>query len=145
MNIGKTSEIGKDFNSDQLNDALRALWDLMEFYIWHPHLDTAKGIKEQNLQGNRISALIHERFLTKEVRSAIKTQLDYWQDRKISAPYEWTDNSIKWTYKDVPIELKIMHRRYNFFNNPDSVNYNFDDYKLANPFSKYWKARFIVR
>jgi|SRR3990167_5689361 len=153
MNTGKISKTGSDFEvdpkkaSDLMHEALRSLWDLMEFYIWHPTLDTAKAIKEQDASflEEKITGAIHQRHLTKEVKSAIKSQLDYWQDRKISEPYEFTEDWIKWTYKGVPVEIKILKRRYGFFNNPDPVSYNFDDYLLANPFKKYWPTRFIVR
>ena len=149
MSTSRTFRSGSDseLTSDQLHDALRSLWDMMEFYEWHPTFDTALAIKQQNglLMKDKISGAIHQRYLTKDVKSAIKTQLDYWQDRKISDPYEMTDEWIKWTYQGVPVELKILKRRYSFFEHPDPVTYNFDDFKLANPFSKYWTARFIVR
>ena len=149
MSTSRTFKSGKDseLTSDQLHDALRSMWDMMEYYEWYPTLDTALAIKQQNglLMKDKISGAIHTRHLIREVRSAIKTQLDYWQSRNISDPYEMTDDYIKWTYKGVPVELKILKRRYSFFNNPDPVTYNYDDYKLANPFDKYWPARFIVR
>ena|SRR3990167_9078314 len=144
MNIGKTSGNGKTFN--EINDALRALWDLMEFYVWHPTLETAAAIKYNDVSSlKRITGAIHQRHLTKEVQSAIKTQLDYWQDRKISEPYTMDDKYIRWTYKGIPIELKILQIRWKFFDYFDPINYNFDDYKLGNPFSVYWKTRFLVR
>ena len=153
MNTLNSLPTGSEFKvdprmvSDLVHEALRSLWDLMEFYIWYPTMDTAKTIKEQDgsFLGGKITAAIHIRNLTKDVKSAIKAQLDYWQDRKISEPYVMNDNVISWTYKGIPVELKILKRRYNFFNNPNPVSYNYDDYKLANPFDRYWKARFIVR
>ena len=145
MNTGKTLLSGKEFSKEQLNEALRAIWDLMEFYIWHPTLETAKSIREGQIQGSKITAVIQKRHLTKEVKSAIKAQLDYWQDRGISEPYTFDDQWIKWTYNGVPIEFKILKQRYNFFERPDARWYMNDDYHLANPFDKYWKARFIVK
>lgn len=144
---------------EQLDAALRAIWDVMEFYEWYLTKDTAKGAKENALFGDKITAAIHKRFLTKEVVSAIKTQLDYWQERKIIESLQWTDEIIKWNFlkvidtkgntitfeKPLPVELKLLQRRYGFFDFPDPITYNFDDYKLANPFNRYWKARFIVR
>lgn len=134
-------------SDDQLHDALRALWDLMEYYTWYPTHETALAIKKQDgsLLKDKITGAIAKRYLTREVVSAIKAQLDYWQDRKISEPYVMNDDYIRWTYNGVPVELKILKRRYNFFENPDPVNYNFDNYKLANPFAKYLKAQYIVR
>src|SRR4030067_487115 len=99
MSISKDSPNGKD-----CNEALRALWDLMEYYIWYPTHETAKGIKENNLQVDKLTGAIAKRYLTEEVRSAIKTQLDYWQDRGISEPYTFDEDWIKWTYNGIPIE-----------------------------------------
>lgn len=144
MNMTSSSSNG-NIPTEKLHKTLRALWDMMEFYIWHPTLDTAKGIKEGNLAVEKLTAAIHQRHYTKEVQSAIKTQLDYWQSRKISEPYEMTDDVIRFTYEGVPVEIKILKKRYKFFDYPNPVNYNYDDFRLANPFEKYWPARFIVR
>ena len=149
-----TLQIGRDYKTDmtalmsaEVHEALRALWDLMEFYIWYPTLDTARAIKENNpdLMGDKITGAIAKRYLTDDVKSAIKAQLDYWQDRQISEPYTMNDDVIRWSFNGIPIELKILKRRYNFFEYFDPVTYNYDDYKLANPWSKYWTARFIVQ
>lgn len=145
---GKGSDL--KVNVDAMHDALRAVYDLLDTAkalgtVYYMTLDTAKGIKDGKLFGDKITAAIHERFLFKEVKSSLKSQLDYWQDRKISEPYEITDDFIRFSYKGVPIEIKILKRRYKFFDNPEAITYNFDDFLLANPFSKYWPARFIVR
>lgn len=147
LQIGNDSRITTmtEMMSEDLHEALRALWDLMEYYIWFPTLDTARGIKDGSLKSDKITGAIPVRYLTPEAKSAIKAQLDYWQDRKISEPYTMDDKIIKWSYKGVPVELKILKRRYKFFEYLDSVHYNYDDYKLPNPFEKYWKARFIVQ
>ena len=147
MNTLKISGNGKTFDVDKAVEALRVLWDLMEFYIWHPTLDTANAIKGQNAfyLKDKITGAIHQRHLTKEVKSAIKAQLDYWQDRKISEPYTMDDKYIKWTYHGIPVELKILKIRWKFFDNFNPVTFNFDDYKLANPWDSYWKSRFLLR
>lgn len=163
MSTLKTFKSGKDSeivnNPDAIFNALRAIWELLQYYIWYPTMDTARGIKDQNLTTDKITGAIHKRHLQPEVRSAIKTQLDYWQESHVIDSYEFTDNVIRWGFnkiitekgdtlkfnKPIPVEFKILTRRYNFFEHPDPVTYNYDDYKLANPFEKYWKARFIVQ
>ena len=146
----KTSKNGKTSTKEvlpkkQVDEAIRAIWDMMEFYIYHPTLDTAKGIKEKDLKVDKLTFAIQKRNLTKEVRSAIKTQLDYWADRRISEPYEITDKLIVFSYKGVPVEFKVLKYRYNFFDYPDPMDYNVDSFLLANPFKKYWTTRFLVR
>ena len=136
------------FTKDQLDTALRAMWDLLEYCEWTPTLDTAKGIREDNLFGEKITGQIHERFLVdghSEFRSSIKTMLDAWVHSKYIPSYEWTDNMISWVYEGVPCELKILHNKYKFFKNLDAAYYNYDDFKMPNPWDGYWKSRFLVR
>ena len=136
------------FTKDQLDTALRAMWDLLEYCEWTPTHETAKGIKDGELYGDKITGQIHKRFMVdehNEFRSSIKTMLDAWVHSKFIPSYEWTDEKISWVYEGVPCELAILQRRYKFFDNLDFAYYNYDDFKMPNPFEKYFKARFIVR
>lgn len=167
-NIGNSLPNGKgskfQFTSQQLEEALYALWAMMDTYWfeWYVTHDTAKALRDkQPLNGDKITGAIHKRHVNKEFKNVIKKYLDDWKrgpatgdkgtiDAKID-DYVFDDKQISFTYKNVPIELKILDRRYKFFNNPDIVFYEYggrqmsDDFRLANPFDKYWPARFIVR
>mgnify|MGYP001578123154 CR=1 FL=1 len=149
----------KEEESPKRQAALRAVWDMMEFFIWHPTLDTALAIKQQNANlPDKLTAAIHNRYMDKNTKTVIKTQLDSWQDAKMIDAYEW-DTFIKFNFLKIidnrgrtyvfdepyPVEIKILKRRYKFFDHYDPKWYNWDDYKLANPWAHYWKARFIVQ
>ena len=45
----------------------------------------------------------------------------------------------------VPIEIKIIHKHYRFFENPDTVMYTADEYKIPNPWHKYWNVRNLIK
>src|SRR3990167_1725076 len=137
---------------EQLNAALRAVYDLWEYWPYMLFGDTANGVKEGKLYGDKIELGIQSKYLTKDVLSAIKTHLQYEIDRGRCEYSEVSDKWIKYTWKlnksdlvSVPIECKVIHRNYQFFKNPDHVVYNYDEFRVPNPFEKYYKARFIVR
>ena len=160
---------GKDFNqieftTQQLDEALYALWAMMDTYWfeWYVTHDTARALRDkQPLYGNKITGAIHKRHVNATFKSVIKKYLDDWKRSPASGDkmtvdaiipdYTFNDKEISFTYKGVPVEVKILDRRYNFFKNPDIVYYEYggrqmaDDFRVANPFSKYWPTRFIVR
>jgi hypothetical protein len=45
----------------------------------------------------------------------------------------------------VPIEIKIIKKHYKFFEHPDNVFYMADEYKIPNPWYRYWKSRFLIK
>src|SRR3990167_1221899 len=137
---------------EQLNVALRAIYDLWEYWPFMLLGDTAKGAREGKLYGDKIEIGIIGKYLTKDVLSALMTHLQYETDRGRCEYFEISDKWIKYTYKpnksdlvSVPVECKVIHRGYQFFKNPDHVVYNYDEFKLPNPFDKYFKARFIIQ
>jgi hypothetical protein len=167
-NTLKTLPNGKDykpeFTSQQLDEALYSLWAMMDTYWfeWYVTHDTARAIRDKKpLYGNKITGAIHKRHINDTFKSTMKRYLDQWKkspatgdkgtiDARID-DYAWGDKGISFSYKGVPVELKFIDRRYVFFKNPDIVYYEYsdkqmtDDFRVANPFEGYWKARFIVR
>lgn len=48
-------------------------------------------------------------------------------------------------YEGAPIEIKIIKKHYKFFEHPDVVFYMADEYKVPNPWYRYWKSRFLIK
>ena len=46
---------------------------------------------------------------------------------------------------DVPVDIKIVHNDYQFFEYPDSVFYSVTQFLIPNPFSAYWEERNEVK
>ncbi len=140
---------------EQLNAALRSVYDLWDLWGRWPFLllgDTAKGAKEGKLYAPKIEIGIKKNELVKPVLDGIKVYIENEMDRGRCDYKEITDNWIKYTWKanksdlvSVPMELKIIHRHYQFFKFPDKIVYNYDEFNIPNPFDKYYKARFIIQ
>lgn len=45
----------------------------------------------------------------------------------------------------VPTVIWIIHRNYEFFKRPDLVWHSYTQFRVPNPFAKYWKARFLIK
>jgi hypothetical protein len=55
------------------------------------------------------------------------------------------EEPVGFEWSGVPIELKIIKRNYEFFKNPDFVYYWVDEYKIPNPWTKYYKSRYLIK
>lgn len=58
---------------------------------------------------------------------------------------EWSDGLIRFTMNEVPVFIKIIKRKYGFFQNLERVFYRTQEFDVPNPFDKYWIARFIIK
>jgi len=129
------------FKSWDINAAIRDIYDIGEriqqFPIMlgevarqmHDHLDHSFDI-----QTDKIEWMIPERGLTPEVKSLFKT----WGFKENAKGYEYT-------FEGIPVQIRVIKRRYSFFERPDQRFYKVDDFKIPNPFEKYWKARFLIQ
>ena len=137
---------------EQLNAAIRAVYDFWEYWPYMLLGDTAKGAQEGRLYGDKIEIGIKKLSLTKDVMSALKTHIEYEMSRGRCDYKEISDDWIKYTWKlnksdpvSVPVECRIIHRNYQFFKFPDHVVYNYDEFRIPNPINKYLKARYIIQ
>lgn len=129
----------KEFKVEELNKALFDFEDLMERCL-SPFLllgSTAKDIKDGfMLRGNKVEVGIQEQDITPEMISTIET----YKGDTISRGMK------KWTYlvDEVPVEVKIIKRKYSFFKNPEMIFYWGGDYQLPNPMTDYMKAQYVI-
>ena len=135
-----TSGVGsKEFTHEQLDKALFNVEDIFGRAMC-PFLllgQTAKDVVEElYLSGNHVEVGVEERYLTKGVRSTLKTYIKN---------IEFKDEGFVYEVEGVPVKVKFIKKRYPFFKYPDSYFYLAGDYKLPNPFESYWKARFLIR
>lgn len=124
-------------NFEALNRALLDVDDIMGRALC-PYLvlnETADGVLKEHLYGNEINIGVEKRYVTKEVRSVFKTY----------AKTEIGDHGFQYEFGGIPINVKFIKRKYNFFERPDTKFYLASEYRLPNPFDKYWKARHIVQ
>lgn len=131
-------------NHEDVGFALRDLTDLVEKAML-PYIllgDAARQMKDgcdgfsgNTLKVDKIEWAMFERNLTPEVKSLFTT----WGFEP------WDDKGFKYEIQGVPVFVRVITRNYKFFNLPDMVYYGPDMYKIANPFEKWWKARYIVK
>lgn len=126
------------FSSDQLMKALRDVEDLIERTLC-PYLllgDTALDIKDNLLlHGSKITVGIENKYLTKEALSTLQTLLKN---------VEITEKGFTYMVGEVPVQVKFIRKKYGFFKYPDAKMYWGGEYKIPNPFDKYWKSRRII-
>lgn len=122
----------------QINEAIRWVIDLMEWCQIPVILlgDTAERIfYEKNLDVDKLEFGVMKRHITQDTSRLLKTFVPN---------LEW-DTTINLEKAGVPIVIRIIQRKYKFFENPDFKYYMFDEYKLPNPMNSYLKARWLVR
>jgi len=130
---------GGGYTEDMINSALQHVQDLLE-RVTVPYIllgDVVESIiKRGNLVGvKKIEVGIEERYLIPEIISSIKTQMGNIE----------TESGYGYLFDKIPVEIKIIKRRYAFFEHPDTIIFRLQDYRIPNPIDRYLKARWIVR
>jgi len=126
------------WSGNKPNEALRWVGDLLEWSQIPYFLigDTLKQVMDgQTLEVEKIEIGVKARNLTQDTKKLLKT----------FAPWVEFGDIINLEFEGVPIEIKLIKRNYEFFKNPDIAYYNYDEYKIPNPWERYLKARWIVK
>lgn len=99
--------------------------------------ETATSALEGKLTGSKLECGV----LANELRPEVMSVLRAFVKSEITRDSELTNDSIKYTFNDVPIEIKVIHEKYHFFEHPEGIVYNYGDYLVANPMKDYetWK------
>ncbi len=141
-----------NINPDSYNEALFFIQDLLdrsliEFMVLK---DLAKFmVNERHGWDQRPDKLtsvdlgIKKNSLNEFGYSTLKTMFETYHDYITNL--QWNNDFIRFNYKDVPVFIRIINRNYKFFQNPDSVFYRVETFKIPNPFDGYWLARFIIK
>lgn len=126
------------YTSQELESALFYVEELME-RIQAPYVllnKTAYQVKNNEwLQGDEITIGIQKNHFgpyTKQLFNIVEPEVDV------------TEDDIYITNHGAPIHIRIIHKKFEFFKNPDVVFYNYAQYLLPNPFNKYWKVKQLV-
>ena len=139
---------GPVLNKMQLDEAFNHLIDIMDRCLC-PFLllgETARSIvKDNSLNGDGLYIGIRKPDFNDSTQSMLRT---------ISSPnfdihlgidnFKQDDNGFSWSFKEVPINVRVIKQKYEFINNPTDVWYYADTFKIPNPFDKYWTARSLI-
>jgi len=131
-----------NFSHDQLYAAMRDAVDLLDGCHVFPFLmgEAARcAWDDKELVAEEIVFGLRRAEYTDVVKSILKTL-------RAEPRYEIkvTDDGATYKVEGVPVRVKVINRKYEFLQNLDRKWYQFDEYLFANPFEKFWKARFIV-
>lgn len=127
------------FSHSQLWTALRDAVDLMDGLHLPGFLlgNTARAAWDNvDLTGNEVVFGLKKGEYTDLTKSLIKAL-------RPSAITE--ENEARYLVGEVPVRIKVIKRKYEFLQNLDRKWYLYDEYLFANPFEKYFKARYIVQ
>lgn len=139
-----TGQNGTPLSPAELHEALFKALDIMERAMLPFMLlkETALQCKESqqslepDLELRQIDFGVRAPELTKEVLSVLQTYAENYRN-------DGTD--ISFTVGRVPVVVRIIHRNYGVFKNPDTVFYKIEQFKIPNPFNKYWEMRGFIR
>jgi len=97
--------------------------------------DTAKAIKgvEDLDKLERLEIGVIEKNLSKYSRNTLRDRLGE----------DWADK--EHTIEGIKVYIRLIKKRYGFFKYLDKIPYWGGSFHIANPFEKYWKARFLVK
>jgi hypothetical protein len=56
-----------------------------------------------------------------------------------------TKKEISFVYGEIPVKIKIIHKNYQFFENPEHIIHKISDFCVPNPFDKYYKTRNLIQ
>lgn len=128
------------FTSEQITLALYYLEDTMDraqlpFFLLE---GAARQVKDNipYLSLTQIDAGVEEKYVQGSGLAMLKIVL----------PNIYVDqNTISFEYDKVPIVIWIVKKKWKFFQNPDTVFFGICNFKIPNPFERYWKSRFLIK
>ena len=144
MKTKKTNGLKFKFTLGQLDNALRMAEEYMErstipFFLLG---QTLKSVMEkEQVSGDKIEIGIRKQHLTKDTLGMLKMvvpDLVLFSDNGLTTKMEFRVD-------DVPVEVKVIHKKFKIVENPDKIWYKVTQYRIPNPVDEYWKARHFLR
>lgn len=140
-NIKKSIEEPKVPSHIELHDALFFVFDSMERSMLPFILlgDMAKSINDEGtpiFRAEKIEVGVVEGQLRDSCLSTLKSVVK----QEIKQDVEFKDGEAYMTYKNVPIEIRVLKKEAPF-TNPDKKIYYLEAFNLPNPFGEYWNNR----
>src|SRR3990167_5528108 len=130
------------FTGEQINKALYWVDDLLD-RCQIPYVvagDIARQLYDNDDAGRQLTVDKIEIIVRNGNINPMTTGL-----LKTFVPWVEFGQKILLEHEGVPIEIKVIKRKYQFIEYPDLRFYMSDEYKIPNQFDRYWKARFILQ
>lgn len=140
MKKASTTTSPSKFNHAQLQEALLVAQDYLERSMVPFVLldETAKQMLNEmpTLDLNEISVGVLEQHWTEFCVSTF---------RSLVPSASISKDVVDFTINKVPIIIWIIHRKFDVFKHPDTRFYYTSEFRLPNPFNKYWKIRHFIK
>lgn len=99
--------------------------------------ETARSVIEKDqVDGNKIEVGILRRHLQETAKSILDIVLPGFKEK---------GGKIEFMVDEVPVEVKIIEKKYKYFERPDRVFYKITQYCIPNPFGRYWEVRGMIK
>lgn len=135
----KDSKSGLKVSLEQLDKALdRIEDDLSRASIPFVILgQTLRSIAmDDQVKGEKIELGIMERYLTDSCLGILK-------DRQPDLIRE--KGKIKLEIESVPVEIRVIRKRWSVLDNPNFLFYKVSEYRIPNPLERYWKVQGLIK
>lgn len=124
------------FSKEQLDKALLESFDLMQRALLDGTYvvagDAARCLYEnRGLDCDGLDFVLERRHVTKEVISMLKD----WATTHVRS------DGFECEIERVPIRVKFLNGKYDYFSFPDQRVYGPEIYKIPNQFERYWKEK----
>lgn len=106
---------------------------MIPFMLLGKTLETAR---EGQVAGDKIEVGVCKRYLNKSSLSLLRGFVP----GLVEEP-----GKMSYMVGKVPVEIKVIHRKYAFFHNPDIIYYKWLSMHIPNPVKGYLKARYLVK
>lgn len=100
-------------------------------------VDAPPTVDGGHLTTKSVEVGVKKKNLTKEVLSTLHTLLP---EIKLGE-----DGNYRFKHNGVPILIRVINKDYSFLKTTDIKFYLADEYRIPNPFDKYWKARGLIK
>ena len=94
-------------------------------------------VAEKDLEADKIEIGVLKKHITKEAWSTITTFM--------GDQIELSDGGFSYVVADIPIEVKIIKKKFKVLVNPDTKFYMASEYRIPNPFKKYLKIKQFIK
>lgn len=127
------------FTQEELIESLDSVRQLFERCMLEDNFillgNTAKAVKDNLPLPNELEVGIEQRYVSRQVINVFKE----------FATQNVGESGFTYKKNKIPIKVKFIKKKYNFFKYPDKQLYGYDNYLIPNPFDKYYQSRFLVK
>ena len=99
--------------------------------------------QQMKLQGKNIKLAVKEKHLTRYSLNTLRENVPEWNTKE--GRIERDQETFVTEHKEVPVIVRVLHKDYTVFKNPDKRFYSVTELCIPNPFEVYWEKYKFLR